>query len=260
MIGGLSRKAAQEEFEFWAIHKVDFMMISIAWDFFLEDDNIVHVEKLKSSYGFDILIHPREDGNILLSPGNPGAHDLIFEALDRIRELISSGKLIDKLIIHLPIYHIPSSSYQVFTEEEAFLNARPFYERLQSYSDLTFVLENGYPPDKGWGGIGYLLEHFTLLGLGSNYEFCLDTGHLNLSSLSIQDILSLPYNLTCFHLHSNDGESDQHLPLTRENFSSWPQLLDLLTSDKYIVLEVKNHLGKITDVLEHIRRNDIAPK
>jgi sugar phosphate isomerase/epimerase len=260
MIGGLSRKVSEEEFEFWAKHEVDFMMISTAWDFFLEDRNISHIEKLKADYGLDILIHPREDGSMLLSPANPNAHEIIFEALTRIRDLIFRCNLIHKVILHLATYHIPDSSYEVFTEVEAFLNSHAFYDRLQSYSDLTFVIENGYSPDKGWGEIGYQTEHFARLGLESNYEFCLDTGHLNLSSLTIQDILSLPFDLTCFHLHSNDGLSDQHIPLTQANFSAWPQLLDLLTPDKYIILEVKNRLDKIPYVLEHLRRNEIAPE
>ena len=36
MIGGLSRKGETEEFEFWTDHDVDFIMLSVAYDFFLD--------------------------------------------------------------------------------------------------------------------------------------------------------------------------------------------------------------------------------
>lgn len=259
MIGGLSRKVSDQEFEFWAKHDVDFMMVSIAWDFFLEDSNLDRIEKLKTDFGLNILIHPRPDGRILLSPANPNAHEIIFEALGKIRSLIFRCNLIDKLILHLGTYRIHNSSYEEFAESDALLNCQAFYKRLQSYSDLTFAFENGYPPGLGWDEYGYLLEHFELPGIKSNYELCLDTGHLNMSTLTIPEMLSLPFELTCVHLHSNNGTTDQHLPLTRSNFDSWPQLLDILTPDKYIVLEVKNQLEKIPVVLEHLRRHDIPP-
>ena len=85
----------------------------------------------------------------------------------------------------------------------------------------------------------------------------MDTGHLNLSALSVEDILNLPYEVTCLHLHSNDGVSDQHQLLTRRNFTDWKYIEELLTSDKYIVMELKGEIGINPQVLDHLRQQKI---
>lgn len=258
MIGGLSRKCRAEEFEFWANQDVDFVMLSIAWDFFLEPSNISRVVELRNSFGMSILIHPRPDGEVLLSPADPGAHDLIFLALHKILDLINGSDLIPKLIIHPATYMIPGSSFQVFTEAEALASAIPFYQRLRGYADVSFALENTYPPGIGWEEIGYDPAHFSLIDPDGHFEFCLDAGHLNLSPLGLADFLALPNLLTCIHLHSNDGAADQHLPLKRSNFKEWSLLSTCLTEDKYMVIEVKQNLGDISKVIKNLRRGEIA--
>jgi len=259
MIGGLSRKGTAEEFEFWAKLNVDFIMLSVAYDFFLNDANVSRIETLKERYGLNLLIHPRPDGQTLQSPANPDAHGLIFEALNKIKDLVHKHALINKVILHLATYRIPTGAYQAFTEEEAIVNSKPFYQRLKSFGGLNFVLENVYPPGIGWEELGYETEHFGLFDLGEDYEFCLDTGHLNLSTLAVNDLLGLPFELTCLHLHGNDGISDQHVPLMRSNFKQWKQIEALLSKDKYIVLEVKSNRDKIPHVLDYLSRNEIAP-
>ena len=259
MIGGLSGKGRIEEFEFWANLGVDFMMLSVAYDFFLDEYLVSQVLSLKDRFGLNLLIHPRPDGEILQSPANPEAHESMFEALERIREIVHRHELINKVILHLATYRIPRGAYESFSEEEAMANSQAFYQRLKDFRDLTFVFENVYPPGIGWEELGYKTEHFGLFDLPDNCEFCLDTGHLNLSELSVENILNLPYTITCLHLHSNDGVSDQHNLLTRRTFEDWRHIEELLSCDRYIVMELKGTLDVGPQVLEHLRHNEIAP-
>jgi sugar phosphate isomerase/epimerase len=258
MLGGLSRKCSESDFEFWANLDIDFMMLSIAWDFFLDDRNVSNVIELKRSYGMNILIHPRPDGKTLLSPAYPSSHHQIFIALRVILDLIVEHDLIPKLIIHPATYMIPNSSYPVFSEDDAFSSAVSFYQRLRQYSDVSFALENVYPPGIGWEEIGYDPSHFSLIDPDGFFEFCLDTGHLNLSPFGLMDFLALPNELTCMHIQSNNGVSDQHLPLTRSNFSEWSLLSKHITQDKYIVVEVKQGLENVRRIVEQLRHNEIA--
>lgn len=259
MVGGLSREGRVGEFEFWVDLGVDFMMLSVAYDFFLDDDKVARVIGLKDEFGQDLLIHPRPDGRTLQSPANPDAHELLFASLRRIEELVQRHQLVDKVVLHLSTYRIPTGNYATFSEEEAVANSRAFYEALKDFTGLTFVLENVYPPGIGWEELGYKTEHFGLFDLPEGCEFCLDTGHLNLSALNVEDILGLPFEVTCLHLHSNDGASDQHAPLTRRNFKEWREIESLLSGDKYIVVEVKSGWDALPPVLEHLRRHEIAP-
>jgi sugar phosphate isomerase/epimerase len=123
---------------------------------------------------------------------------------------------------------------------------------------VTFAVENVYLPGIGWEEFGYEVKHFDLFGLEDRCEFCLDTGHLKLSTLTLEQILALPFELTCLHLHSNDGRSDQHLPLTRANFEHWEQVEALLAPERYMVLEVKNGLEGLPHIVEGLRENRIA--
>lgn len=259
MIGGISRKASEEEFLFWAKHDVDFIQLGVPFDFFLDDKNISKVIELKTRFGLNLLVHPQPDSQTLLSPANPGAHEIIFKSLEVIRKLIKEHNLIKKIILHLSTYHIHEGNYASFTEEVAIANSIPFYEKLNDFKDMTFVFENVYPPGIGWEELGYEIEHFRFFDLRENYEFCLDTGHLNLSTLKIEDILKLPFELTCLHLQGNDGKADLHQPLTKTNFSQWKDVEKLLSDDKYIILEVKNDLEKIPHVLRYLKENKIAP-
>ena len=84
MIGGLLSKGNIEEFEFWSRHNVDFMMLSVAYDFFLNEEEFSQVLHLKDKFGLNLLIHPRPDGQTFQSPANPKSHMLMFEALERI--------------------------------------------------------------------------------------------------------------------------------------------------------------------------------
>jgi hypothetical protein len=68
MIGGLLRKGNIEEFEFWSSHNVDFMMLSVAYDFFLDEDKFSRVLNLKDKFGLNLLIHPRPDGQTFQTP------------------------------------------------------------------------------------------------------------------------------------------------------------------------------------------------
>lgn len=77
--------------------------------------------------------------------------------------------------------------------------------------------------------------------------------------MTMSDILNIPYKITCLHLHSNNGLADQHLPLTRQNFREWKKVEEILTNDKFIVLEVKNELGRVNNTIECIKKNQIAP-
>jgi len=259
MIGGLSRRGSVEEFEFWSDLGVDFIMLSVAYNFFFDEERVSDVIEYREGFGLDILIHTRPDGKTLLSPANPAAHDTMFKGLDIIEKLVKKYGLIDKLIMHPPTYRIPGSGYVEFSEEEAVVNSRPFYRKLKSFSGLTFVLENVYPPGIGWEELGYERGHFKLFDFGGDFEFCLDTGHLKLSELSVEDITNLPFELTCLHLQSNDGKTDQHIPLTRRNFSEWKQVEVLLSDDKFMVVEAKNEKEKIPYILKYLRKNQIAP-
>jgi sugar phosphate isomerase/epimerase len=107
--------------------------------------------------------------------------------------------------------------------------------------------------------LGYEKEHYGMFDIPENFEFCLDTGHLNLSMLEVNDILDLPFKITCLHLHSNDGKSDQHVPLNRRNFANWEDIERLLSNDKYIVMEVKNKLEEVGLASKYLRQNKIAP-
>ena len=257
MIGGLLQKGKIEEFEFWGKLGVDFLMLGVAYDFFLDDKAVSKVLNLRDKSGMNLLVHPRPDGKFMQSPSNPEAHDLLFESLARIQDLVRHQGLIDKVIMHLPTCSISVGDYERFTEAEAISNSRRFYKRLKEINGLTFVLENGYPPGIGWEELGYKTDHFRLFDFPENCEFCLDTGHLNLSELTVDDILSLPFDITCFHLHSNNGLADQHVPITRKNFKDWKQIEGLLSKEKYIIMEVKNGLESVPEMLEHLRHNEI---
>lgn len=234
-------------------------MLSVAYEFFLDDEKVSRVVDFKERFGLNLLLHPRPDGHTLQSPANPNAHDLIFEALDRIRSLIHKYDLINKVILHLSTYRIPNGNYREFTEAEAISNSRVFYERLRDFGGVIIVLENVYPPGIGWEELGYETEHFSLFTTRDDYEICLDTGHLNLSTLKVEDILRLPFEITCLHLHSNDGTADQHLPLTQRNFKEWASIEKMLDKVSYVVLEVKGDLSSTSDSLKYLRKNQIMP-
>jgi len=259
MIGGLSNNGIEKEFEFWAAHDVDFIMLSVAYDFFLNREKISEALRLKDKYSLNLLIHPRPDGNIFQTPANIEAHSIMLDSLDKIRDIIYQNGLINKLILHLSSCRLPGNNFRTFSEEEAISNSLLFYKHLRQFNDLTFVFENVYPPGIGWEELGYVPEHFSIFNLPKNSEFCLDTGHLKLSTMNMSDIFRLPYKITCLHLHSNNGRSDQHIPLTRQNFHEWREVEEILTYDKYIVLEVKNELDKVKNTIEYIKKNQIAP-
>jgi sugar phosphate isomerase/epimerase len=259
MIGGLLRKGNVEEFEFWSSHNVDFMMLSVAYDFFLDGDKFSRVLNLKDKFGLNLLFHPRPDGQTFQTPANLESHRLMFESLERIREAIQQYGLINKVILHLATYKIPDGYYYTFSEDDAIGNSLSFYRELREFNDLTFALENVYPPGIGWEELGYEKEHYGMFDIPENFEFCLDTGHLNLSMLEVNDILDLPFKITCLHLHSNDGKSDQHVPLNRRNFANWEDIERLLSNDKYIVMEVKNKLEEVGLASKYLRQNKIAP-
>ena len=255
MIGGLSRKCVESDFEFWKDLEVDFMMLSIAWDYFLDPDNILQISEMKRAYGMNILLHPRPDGETFCSPAFSSSHGQIFQALAAIVDLIEESDLIPKLVIHPGTYMIPNSSYPEVTEEDALLIAMAFFHRLRDYSGVSFALENVYPPGIGWGEIGYDPLHFSQIDPEGFFELCVDTGHLNLSPFGLMDFLALPNELTCMHIHSNNGSSDQHLPLTSSNFSEYQLLGQLVTPDKYIVVEVKQDLENAQGVVDWLRNS-----
>jgi len=259
MIGGLSSKGSTEEFEFWSDLGVDFMMVAAAYDYFLSEDRVSQLLRLRDRFSLNILIHPRPDGRILLSPANPEAHVMMIEALESIRRTIQRHGLINKVIVHLATCRIPKGDYRAFGEEEAVSNSQSFYQQLGQFEELRFAVENVYPPGIGWEELGYETDHFHMFDLPENCEFCIDTGHLNLSGLNVDDILGLPFEITCLHLHSNDGKSDQHVPLTQRNFDEWERIESLLSDDKYIVMEVKNGLEGAAKAVECLKQNRIAP-
>jgi sugar phosphate isomerase/epimerase len=259
MIGGLSRRGDQEEFDFWARQRADFIMLSVAYDFFLDQSNVARITELHRASGLDVLIHPRPDGHTLLSPANPCAHSLLFEAFGAISQLVTTLSLIPKIIVHLSTYRIPGTDYPAFSEEEAITHTRSFYEGMQSFGNLSLVLENVYPPGIGWEELGYKAAHFRMFSLPANSEFCLDTGHLMLSQMTVADILTLPFPLTCLHLHANDGKSDLHKLLTRRDFPEWSELEGLLGADRYIVLEVKGTTEGLAHALNGLRHNRLPP-
>ncbi len=259
MIGGTTRHATDEEFSFWSYLGVDFMQLSPPYDFFFDEDEISRVLELKDSYGLSLLVHPRPDGDIFYTAANPAAHESMFQALDVIRNLIKSEKLINKVIMHLSTYVNPEKDYPTFTVEEARTNSIPFYDEIKKMNDITFVLENVYPPGINWEELGCEIEHFNLFNFRKDYELCLDTGHLNMSHMSIQDFASLPYPITCFHLQGNNGREDQHRPVTRSNFKQWQELERILSDDKYMILEVKNNKEKLPKLIDYYKQNRLPP-
>ena len=170
MIGGLSRKVDTQEFEFWSKLGVDFIELSVAFDFFFDQEKVTQALDLKHEYGLNLLIHPNANGQILLSPANPDAHDRIFESLEIMAQLIRQHNLINQIIMHLATYRIPSSGKKSFSKEQAIENSQIFYEKLNHLNDIAIVLENVYPPGKGWEELGYKAEHFGLFGLGDGFE------------------------------------------------------------------------------------------
>ncbi|MFH1834999.1 MAG: TIM barrel protein [Methanobacteriota archaeon] len=259
MIGGTTRHATDEEFSFWSYLGVDFMQLSPPYDFFLDEGKISQALELKDRYDLDLLVHPRPDGDIFYTAANPAAHEGMFQALDVIQNLIKSERLIPKVILHLSTYVNPEGNYPTFTKEEAINNSKPFYERIKEMTDVTFVLENVYPPGINWEELGYEIEHFSLFDFRKDDELCLDTGHMNLSEMSVQDYASLQYPITCFQLHGNNGREDQHRPVTRSNFKQWEELEQLLSNDKYMVLEVKDDKQKLPDMIEYYKKNRLPP-
>jgi hypothetical protein len=258
MIGGFAFNRVEAEFAFWHKMDVDFMMLAVAYDFFFDDKNIECIERLKNKYQLDILLHARPDGHLFYSPADPGMHDDIFKSLHIIQALIGQGMLIDKVILHLTTCHIPGTSFPVFTEEAAIKNSQPFFKELRHFHQIRFVFENIYPPDFGWSEIGYRFEHFDYFDIDETSEFCFDTGHYKLSPMNQKDILNMPFDLTCLHLHSNNGQQDAHMLCTRQNFSEWEFVEGLLSDDKYIVLELKSELKPVRKYVERLRRGKIS--
>lgn len=259
MIGGTTKSGSRRDFTYWSVLDVDFLQLALPYDHFLNEERVNEVLEYRDEYGLDILIHPRPDGETFLTPANPEAHDTIFNALDVIAGLIRDEGLIDKVIMHLCAYRLPGSGYASYTEKEAIENAKPFFERLRDLSGFTIVLENVFPPGIGWEEVGYLPEHFSLFDLRDDYEFCLDTGHLNLSKMKVEDVLKLPHEVSCLHLQGNNGEEDQHLPLAKSNFSEWEKVEELLNEDRYVIIEAKKGLDKVPDAVKYLRKNKIMP-
>lgn len=260
MLGGHAGRALDDEFAFWAQFGVDFMQIGADYATILAPGYMARLLSLKDQYGIKLLMHPRPGGEFLQSPANLAAHSLITEALCYIQELAEQGALIGKAIMHPATYRIPGSRYQTFTEHAAMHNASQFYARLRRHSTPTIVLECVPAPyEGGWGELGYKVEHFAQLALGTGYEFCLDTGHLKLSHMTVQDTAALSLETTCLHLQSNDGTEDQHRPLLRSNFEHWAQIEGMMGEDKYIVIEVKQDMEDIPRVMEYLRHGHIAP-
>lgn len=58
------------------------------------------------------------------------------------------------------------------------------------------------------------------------FGFCLDVGHAQLVSQDIRAfVLQLGANLTCFHIHDNDGTQDQHM-FPYEGIMDWERFCD----------------------------------
>ena len=88
MIGGLSNKGIEQEFKFWAAYDVDFIMLSVAYDFFLNREKMSEALRLKDKFDMNLLIHPRPDGNTFQTPANIEAHSLILDSLDKVNNAI----------------------------------------------------------------------------------------------------------------------------------------------------------------------------
>ena len=154
-------------------------------------------------------------------------------AADRYRQAIDLAKRYGsaKVVIHGG--YNPWIYFPVWYVEQSILFWKDF---LKEDPGVEIVLENVLETEPQW-----LLD--IVKGVDdSRLKLCLDVGHVNAySKISAMDWLSswAPY-LSHFHIHNNDGTSDQHKPLT-EGTIPMKELFDRieeLCPDATITLEL----------------------
>lgn len=95
-------------------------------------------------------------------------------------------------------------------------------------------------------------EYMALLSEFPTAQALIDVGHAQVNEWDFDSLIcGLGSRIAAFHLHDNDGESDQHLPIGMSHID-WPHLLALIqtyASKATLVLEYANGNFKTAEAL-----------
>ena len=98
-----------------------------------------------------------------------------------------------------------------------------------------------------------LILDYVFENIESDYlKFCFDSGHENFSKIQKNVLEKYLDKLICFHLHDNNGESDQHT-LNKYGTIDWNQIAKILAKKKDIETLILSY-----ELLLRYRENDDA--
>ncbi|MCQ2085926.1 MAG: sugar phosphate isomerase/epimerase [archaeon] len=188
------------------------------WEIFAEAKHHLHViesklPSLTKSFNLKYSLHaPISDINIA------SLNERIRE--DSVLEIISTIELatqldIDKITIHPGILSmsVPCMRDKSITQAKKSLRS---IDRISQQYGATVAVENmaSFP-----FFLGQTPEEIVNLLDGTNLAFCLDIGHANTTNQTESLITELRDRLTNIHIHDNNGERDEHLPLGEGNIN-----------------------------------------
>ena len=203
-------------------------------NFSLEEiDEIVGIyyEKLKDFKGLKAMHGPFLD----LKPASP---DKDISSLS-IKKYLKALEIASKLDLDYIVFHSQINPNHI----EEFVRDLNLRQNAESWKDIneramdykgTIVLENVFEKEPE-----ILRELLDYIGL-DNVKVNLDIGHAKLGQVSLETwVKSLKDYIVYSHIHTNDGKYDRHLPITREEYRTYMEILDKYGLDPVISLEYK---------------------
>jgi len=252
-----------EAAKFWKDLGADIIMLKPHKysDFFINnfsEINPKYLEILKKirQMNLQVLLHPEHIkwDKICLEPSDPVTWDNLIKATISLMWIVKELNLYPEICFGPPAFAYPP--YKIMdkseiTEKLALENSKKFFTELAGKirgEGVKISLETMHDPGRNFTPDGrpfkllcYRPKHFkSLIGKNKNvYNLCVDVGHVMLSKTSLEEYLSLPYQITTLHLHGNKGLKDEHALLTKANA---PQMTEKLleVSSGPIILELRN--------------------
>lgn len=116
--------------------------------------------------------------------------------------------------------------------------AKDFWNQIFSETDFkgTILIENIFEETP------VMLKDYMEIVKFPNIRINLDMGHAKVGNATLEDwIISLKDHIVYMHIHSNNGQFDQHLPPSAEEIKTLYDLLDQYKINPILSLEYKIH-------------------